>query len=284
MYANKLIACIKADGKILREKGDEVYLPFGTEYSLYFKNSNTKKVKINIDIDGQDVLFGKSIIINPDDTFDLKGYIKDTFNRSDNNRAFKFIKKTKSISDFRGDRIDDGLIKISYQFEQDNNCKYDKDADLIKAFHQKFYYHGSEKHISYTNNLQNENNINIQHKVHPDNIDTLGGFVNNLDNTLYTQFKSAYNPLDNTSFNNCINEPGITVEGSKTSQSFEKGYIGFLENKVNVMIFQLKSLTAEEQVQEPITIQLKKVCTSCGKKWKNNFEYCPYDGTYLRYI
>jgi hypothetical protein len=50
MYANKFIACVKADGKVLREKGDEVYLPFGSEYTLYFKNENNRKVQINIEL------------------------------------------------------------------------------------------------------------------------------------------------------------------------------------------------------------------------------------------
>ena len=42
MYSNKLIACVKHNGKILREKGENVLLPFGSEYTLYFKNDDLK--------------------------------------------------------------------------------------------------------------------------------------------------------------------------------------------------------------------------------------------------
>jgi hypothetical protein len=34
MYSNKLAVAIKANGKVLREFKDEVYIPFGQEYSL----------------------------------------------------------------------------------------------------------------------------------------------------------------------------------------------------------------------------------------------------------
>ena len=78
-------------------------------------------------------------------------------------------------------------------------------------------------------------------------------------------------------------DPGITVEGSETNQSFRQGHIGTLESKKHTMVFQLRGLTSEEQVQEPVTVKSKKQCPSCGKKWKSSFEYCPHDGTFLRF-
>ena len=39
MYANKLVASLKANGKILREFKDNVYIPFGSEYSFLLKYS-----------------------------------------------------------------------------------------------------------------------------------------------------------------------------------------------------------------------------------------------------
>ena len=95
MYANKFIACVKADGKVLREKGDEVYLPFGSEYTLYFKNENNRKVQINIEIDGQDVLFGDTLLLDAGKSMDLKGFVRDIMGKD--NRAFKFITKTAAM-------------------------------------------------------------------------------------------------------------------------------------------------------------------------------------------
>ena len=33
MYNQQFVVSIRCNGKIMREHGDEVYLPFGTEYS-----------------------------------------------------------------------------------------------------------------------------------------------------------------------------------------------------------------------------------------------------------
>mgnify|MGYP003620561227 CR=1 FL=1 len=38
VYNNNLIACIKVDGKVLREKNSSVELPFGTDYIKHGKN------------------------------------------------------------------------------------------------------------------------------------------------------------------------------------------------------------------------------------------------------
>ena len=48
VYKSNFVAVVKTNGTILREKGesnDEVYLPFGNEYSLLLKNKNSKRVR-----------------------------------------------------------------------------------------------------------------------------------------------------------------------------------------------------------------------------------------------
>jgi hypothetical protein len=64
MYSNKLVAAIKTGGKVLREFGDVVLIPFGTEYSILLKNKNSVRASVKIEIDGKDVSEGASIIIN----------------------------------------------------------------------------------------------------------------------------------------------------------------------------------------------------------------------------
>ena len=38
MYLQKLAVAVKVNGKVLREVGDTVYIPFGSEYSILIKN------------------------------------------------------------------------------------------------------------------------------------------------------------------------------------------------------------------------------------------------------
>ena len=117
MYNEKMVVVVKSDGKIVREVGNSVYLPFGSEYSIYLKNLSSKRAVASITIDGQDVLNGDMIIVNGNDTFELEGFM-DNCGLSVRNK-FKFIEKTQEISDYRGDKIEDGLIVVKYRFEKE---------------------------------------------------------------------------------------------------------------------------------------------------------------------
>jgi len=113
MYNNNFVAVIKSNGKILRENTNNVIrLPFGSNYSILLKNLNTVEVVVDIEIDGENVLQGYNLIISPNSDFELSGKLKD-LNKSN---KFKFIHKTKQISNYRGDRVDDGVVRITYSF------------------------------------------------------------------------------------------------------------------------------------------------------------------------
>ena len=114
VYQNKLVVVVKCNGRVLREQGEFVTLPFGSEYSLLFKNLNSQRAVIEIEIDGEDVLDGNQIVIAANSENEIKGFMKG----SNVTNAFKFIQKTQQIADHRGDKIDDGFIRVSYQFEE----------------------------------------------------------------------------------------------------------------------------------------------------------------------
>ena len=115
VYSKKFIAVIKHKGKILREfSNNTVKLPFGSDYSILLKNKEVCKALVNIMIDGRDVLDGNSLILEPNTSMELKGFIKNFTVKN----KFRFINKTKEISSYRGDFIEDGLIEIKYRFEQ----------------------------------------------------------------------------------------------------------------------------------------------------------------------
>jgi hypothetical protein len=107
MYKSNFIVAIKHKGKILRENGDEVYLPFGSQYSILLKNKSSRRSLVSIEVDGENVLAGKSLIISGNTSQEIKGFMRDM---SVTNR-FKFIHKTKEISDYRGDKIEDGIYR-----------------------------------------------------------------------------------------------------------------------------------------------------------------------------
>lgn len=119
MYNNNLAMAVKVDGKVLREVNDKVYLPFGSEYTLYFKNTSSKRCRIKITIDGTDIMDGRNLIVNGNSNATVSRFIKNG-NLTEGN-SLKFIEKTEAISNHRGDKIEDGLITVVYEFEKDDD-------------------------------------------------------------------------------------------------------------------------------------------------------------------
>ena len=116
VYSQKLVACVKVNGQILREDRDTVTIPFGSEYSLYLKNLNSVRVQVKVSIDSQDATEGTWLVIQPNSSIELERFIKGG-NLSRGNR-FKFIERTAKIEKHRGIGGEDGLIRIEYQTEK----------------------------------------------------------------------------------------------------------------------------------------------------------------------
>ena len=115
MIAEKMIACLKVNGKILREVKDTVFVPFGSEYSILLKNLNSVRALVNIQIDGQEVC-PDGLVLDANREVDLERFVKDG-NLSAGNK-FKFIERTASVEKHRGVKAEDGIIRISFKYEK----------------------------------------------------------------------------------------------------------------------------------------------------------------------
>lgn len=118
MYSNKLAVAVKASGKVLREfNKDTVYVPFGAEYTILIKNLNSVRAQVKVSIDGTDATEGTWLVVPANGEIELERFIK-SGNLNKGNR-FKFIERTAKIEDGpRGIKVEDGLIRIEYQFEK----------------------------------------------------------------------------------------------------------------------------------------------------------------------
>ena len=253
MYSNNFAAAIKVNGKILREFGDTVYLPFGSEYEIRLKNINTSRTKVTIEIDGENVT-GGGLILNPYETVDLERFIRNG-NLSEGNR-FKFIERTNKIENYRGIKLEDGLITIRYEFEITLPLFVQKTTIPIN------YYVGGGGG-RYTSNIRSGLNASLAKSVSDINTNS----------TL-----SASVALS-------VNETGITVEGSKSNQKFNttlwNGSIG------GTKILNIKMLGETEEnkkVREPITVKTKLECKTCGTVNPATSNFCSECGTSLQLI
>ena len=241
MYSNLLAACIKADGQVLREKGENVYLPFGTNYSVYIKNLNSRRVKVGITIDNEDILDGNSLIIDPNSDVDLSRWLSKDKNKGP---ALKFIEKTEEIREYRGDNNGlDGIVRITYQFE---------------ALSLPFQTITTYPPPTWTDWSWSTTNFKC-------------GSVGS-SNNLRAMDSASYTTNTNASLSS-VNDEGMTIKGEVVDQKFKTATIYALDPQVFVMCFVLKGETNEESVVAPIKVKEKIKCSKCGKKnsTKNNF-------------
>lgn len=271
MYSNKLVASLKANGKILREFKDTVYCTFGAEYSILLKNLNTVRALVNVYIDGENMVPG-GLVLHAGQEVDLERSIKNG-NLTEGNR-FKFIERTSAIEQHRGVKLEDGLIRIEYQFEMPrmvthiidntwNNKEWvpghwrDKPYNVNGMLRSVDYSAGENTRIratSATKSTLEAMNISASASVH-DGMATMDW---------------------------CANETGITVPGSKSEQRFQTTTIGALDPVKHTIILKILGETESNQpIREPITTKHKPKCITCGKQNKATAKFCTECGTAL---
>lgn len=249
VYQNKFVAVIKVDGKILREKdNNDVFLPFGSEYSILLKNLNSATAKVDVSIDGEDVLDCKSLIVYPNSETELKGKLTGTKAKN----KFKFIEKTDEVSDYRGDRVDDGIIRVEVFFEKE---KCDNMHHNYYHYYYPYYYDKIWWGSSAT-------------------IDGSKIYCYNSTNKIATKEYLSY-----TLTNSC---DGITVKGSEINQDFNyAGYHDF-NNISEVIILRLRGTKQKgTKINKPLLVSNKIKCSTCGRTHKSSLKFCSNCGTYL---
>lgn len=255
VYQEKLVATVKSKGRILREHGDTVYLPFGSEYSILLKNMNTRDALVDITVDGREVISG--LIIRANDDVEVERFV----DSMDKGYKLRFIEKTDEIRDFRGDKIEDGLIRISYRFEKPKNSinwKFNNDELWfpLKQYNSHHIYDSSN--FQYNNTIQTSDNVYTK-----SNVNVNCSCTNNQRSTV-------------------TNDQGITVEGEDSYQSFKYGNIGELEHESHVIIIKLKGVTEDNKhISKPLEVKDKIRCKYCGKKSKSDKRFCSSCGSRL---
>jgi hypothetical protein len=247
MYNQKLVASIKSKGKVLREFKDTVYIPFASEYSILLKNLNVTRAVVNVFIDGENVVPG-GLVIDPGRTVDLERWIKNG-NLSEGNK-FKFIERTQAIEDGpRGIGIEDGLIRVEYQFEIPRpilNIPTWNSSTLTRGISGSTGDWASPMGATYSTNAS-LNSFNV------------------------TASAASFQ-----------NETGITVPGSKSTQSFQHVTVGALESTVhNIVLKLVGDLGNNKPVEKPVTVKHKPKCVTCGKQNKAHAKFCVECGTAL---
>ena len=278
MYNQKLVASLKANGKILREFKDTVYIPFGSEYSFLIKNLNTTRALVNIFIDGEDVIEG-GLVLNAGQEVDLERYVKGG-NLSVGNK-FKFIERTAAIEDGpRGAKLEDGLVRIEFQFEKPYvpplNRGWIAGSSGINQngiYPASFNVNGALRGVDFSQNGQ------VMAQAASAAVDKYcadNGIVNK------SEVHDGMATMDWMDMNQTVNDVGITVPGSKSTQKFQTTFMGAMEAEKHTIVLKLLGETPDNKpVLKPVNVKMKPKCVTCGKQNKANANFCTECGTAL---
>lgn len=265
VYNNNFVAVIKCNGKILREvsSDNDVILPFGAEYSILLKNLDNRRAVAEVSIDGTDVLEGRRLVIDANESTELKGVLVNNVVKN----AFKFIQKTKKIQDHRGDKIDDGFIRVKFGFERMIESTTTWTTTHYPTMYRSFHSDSSDAVYgsgAISKGMDSGEPRAIASAGDPNQMRGPSIMASVVDNSFVAQA-----------------EEGITVPGSKVNQDFQSTHVGTIEDH-GVLIIRLKGTDHCEPVQQPLFVSTKLECPTCGTKSKFGTNYCPDCGTNLQ--
>lgn len=266
MYSNKLAVAVKSNRKVLREFKDTVFMPFGSEYSILVKNLNSVRAIVNISIDGQNMT-RDGIVVNANSEIELERMLKENLNEGN---RFKFIERSDAVEQHRGVKLEDGIIRVEYQFE-----------DITSWYKQSLTY------IPTNTVWRNDviyNSAPIAGGTSSSSV-LRSASINNLSATASAS-SASFGGHPGVACSDFVeqgfNDAGITVPGSISNQRFTTVASFPLQAEKHVMIFKLLGETPDnEPIRKPVTVKTKPRCQTCGKQNKAHAKFCSTCGTAL---
>jgi hypothetical protein len=281
MYANKLVLAVKASGKVLREIGDQVFIPFGSEYSLLLKNLHDVKVSVKVFVDGRDATDGVSLVLNPKEQVELERFINKG-NLSKGNR-FKFVKSIPELQAHRGSSAEDGLIRVEFKIEKPKPTINITSTITPWMISHAPSWNGSSFHSGYPNGVRSSDLDSIKFK----GIDgsTTGQYLGQISNTICNAASSISGNAVQQSL-----DSGVTVPGSISSQEFQVAAPTEFYEYSNTIVLRMvgeverASTSTYHPVTAPVTVKTRTGCPSCGLKVKPSSRFCSRCGSAIEIV
>ena len=274
MYQKKFAVALKsARGQVLREvDGDKVYIPFGSEYSVFLKNMHDRRAVAQITIDGQDVGDGATFIIPPHSHLNVERFIKDG-NLAAGNR-FKFIERTDKVAGHRGVDVEDGLVRVTFQLEHKPRPVY---KPTINVSADPWRDPGTWEYTSSGDGLKSFNSSGGP-TMDSMSIGSSAEYSANLGSARSRSVKTSYSPTP-------ANEVGVTAPGSVSDQSFVEGEHFPLEAEKIVFVLQILGETEDNRpVHKPVTVKTRPQCSQCGTFNHFGAKFCRECGASLQIV
>jgi hypothetical protein len=255
MHSEKFVCSLKINGMYLRDESGVVKIPFGTDYTLYLKNINSRDAVVKVSIDGKDVLDGNRLVVRGNSSIELLGFMKGQEVKNN----FRFIKLTQEIEDRLGYSPEDSLIRIEVWYEKAKPTV----QEFTYVHHQPWYPYWNE----YPYGVR---------WISGGGHTTCGNSMPNVVSCYNTSYGDANAAATYTS------DVGITVGGKECEQNFGSAYVGDLEDQSHVMVLRLSGYKSNNEKVETVTTTKGTIkCSTCGRENLYKDKFCSNCGTFL---
>ena len=211
-YAQNFVVSVIVDSKPIREINKNhkrtCIIPFGSEYKIRFKNYHNVRSKVEVFIDGTDVLFGEKLVLNPKETLDLERFLSD----NNSGRKFKFVsleeaEKAGELHDPQN--YDNGHIQVKFYKE----LEYTIVSTSIP--YSTHYYYNPSPFIRTTKSYPYSPNPNI-YCTSTGNIPLTGTLSGGTSSSCISNTTISNSNLSETT----TLVSGVTLEGNISDQKF----------------------------------------------------------------
>jgi hypothetical protein len=272
VHSNKLVVSLKVNNKFLRDYKDKdgntnMYLPFGSEYSIFIKNLNTTRAVVDIDIDGKNSV--QQVVVNPSCSIELERFLDN--GNLNKGFKFKFIEKTDKIREHRGEQPEDGIVTVRYQFE--------KQVVRHEVTHVTHHYYDDYPKQWFLSSKDWPGNIPSCGANYRFSTSTRG--MSSGPTMMYDSSQAYYSASPMVTA--YVNSDGITVKGSESNQTFINVYVGELEEATYSIVIKLFGDVGQnkEDIKQPITTRENLKCKTCGTTNSSFNKFCRECGTNL---
>jgi hypothetical protein len=272
MHLHQLVVAVqKTDGSTLREtniyssgasvsnsllhskthfrKKAFLYLPFDSEYVLFFKNMSTERAIIGVEIDGTDVLGGNKLVVDGKAETHLERFVLD--GRLDKGRKFKFVSLTSSEVQNPTSNAN-GLVRITAQWEAPRPRISIRSVRI--------------EPLSYCPDAVHDSAQSMPCSTSSAGVVMEQGMIGNTALNCSTSFAPEYTSGT---------LKGATVEGGGSNQKFSYTYAQALGDTEVTMEFQINA----PALGQPVTVKetcmtLRKFCTQCREPLELRDKFC----------
>lgn len=270
VYQNKVVAVIKVNGQVLRESGDVVRIPFGSEYSIFVKNLNSVRILVKVQVDAKDATEGTRLIVEPNATLNLERFIRNgNFN---NGNRFKFIERTREIEAHRGITEDDGVVRVEYWIERVvveepivRPRYYDEWIPVPRPYYPPCPKPRPYHHPRWSCSARPAHSMAAARAT----------------GRMKMPSRSR-GPMPTRAMRSAMrSDAGITVAGSQSNQRFVSGAYFSTQTQSEVIVLHLRGEVEGQRVTAPVTVATKPKCETCGKANRGEAQFCGRCGTAL---